>query len=229
MSDGALWLVRHGHTVAHAAGTIAGRRDVALDGRGREALARLGGSAEGALGARVLAARWFASPRLRTRESAAILRDALERARPLGAGIRAGGAAPTPDARLVELDFGAWEGSTWDAVHRDDAAALAAWGEDWVSRSPPGGESFAELAARVASWCEEHLPGDVPADPPRRHDTLVVAHAGSIRALLCRLLGRPLEEAMRFSIDPASLCRLERDARRRGGWRLAALNLPRFG
>jgi len=207
-----LWLVRHGHTVVHGTGGVAGRRDVALAETGREAVRRLGPSLVAALSGRRTAPRWYASSLSRARESAALLRTtAAHERRPLAI-----------DERLVELDFGVWEGSTWAAVHREHGAALAAWGENWVERAPPGGESFAAQATRCRAWFEECIGATAG-------DAIVVAHGGSIRALACHLLGWPLTEAMRLTVDPATVCRFERDARLAGGWRLAGANLSDFG
>jgi alpha-ribazole phosphatase len=57
----------------------------------------------------------------------------------------------TADARLQEMDFGAWERMRWDAI---DRAAIDAWAADFVHARLHGGESVAQLAARVAGWFE---------------------------------------------------------------------------
>jgi hypothetical protein len=67
----------------------------------------------------------------------------------------------------------------------------------------PGGESFADLVARLSDWLEEWDRTDGP-----QGTTVVVAHAGSIRATLCRLLGVPLEEAFGFQVDYARVTAL---------------------
>jgi alpha-ribazole phosphatase len=51
------------------------------------------------------------------------------------------------DERLREMDFGAWEGRTWNSFH--DAVGEA-WAQDPWTRRPPQGESGEELEARVA-------------------------------------------------------------------------------
>jgi len=79
------------------------------------------------------------------------------------------------DARLQELDFGRWEGRAWNALPRPE---LDLWAEDPERRAPPGGETFAALAARVAAAL---------ADAP--DGALILAHAGPIRALLMRARG----------------------------------------
>jgi alpha-ribazole phosphatase len=84
----------------------------------------------------------------------------------------------TEDARLLELDFGRWEGMAWDNVPR---AELDAWARDPETFAPPGGESGAALLARVAAFhAELRL---------RRADCAVVAHGGPLK-LLAALLNR---------------------------------------
>jgi alpha-ribazole phosphatase len=75
------------------------------------------------------------------------------------------------DARLQELDFGEWEGRTWESFHD---ATSDHWAEDPWNRRPPGGESGAELAARVAT-CREEVLSDATGD------VLIVTHAGVLR------------------------------------------------
>ena len=93
-------------------------------------------------------------------------------------------AAITPDhrvdARLLELDFGTWEGLAWDDVPR---AALDAWAADPWGFAPPGGESGLALLARVqAFW------NDTPARP-----LIIISHGGPLRLLRALAEGRPPE------------------------------------
>lgn len=59
----------------------------------------------------------------------------LRRCRELAAALHP---APREDGRLMEMDFGAWEGLAWDAIPR---AELDAWAADVAGFAPPGGES----------------------------------------------------------------------------------------
>lgn len=78
------------------------------------------------------------------------------------------------DARLSEIDFGEWEGKAWDDI---DRMALDHWATDVLHFVPPGGESVAQLLARVIDFADElRLSGQ-----PR---VALVAHAGVLRALL---------------------------------------------
>ena len=76
----------------------------------------------------------------------------------------------TFDARLTELDFGAWEMRRWDDIAR---AEIDAWAADVVHYRPGGRESVAAMAARVLEFFTA-----LPAEP-----AVVICHAGTIRLL----------------------------------------------
>jgi len=102
------------------------------------------------------------------------------------------GAPVTLDERLLELDFGAWEGVRWDAIPRD---LLAPWCDDFVHARPPGGETFVELAARA----EDFAAAAAAIARSEGVEPLIVTHSGVIRALLTRARGLPLSAA--FDLD----------------------------
>jgi len=77
------------------------------------------------------------------------------------------------DERLIEMDFGRWEGQRWAAIAR---AELDAWAHDLEGARPHGGETVAELAARSRAALHEAMTGPVPV--------LVVSHAGVIKSAL---------------------------------------------
>ncbi len=81
----------------------------------------------------------------------------------------------TLDARLAEMDFGAWEMRAWDAIPR---AEVDAWAADLLRYRPGGGENVLDVAQRVAAFRQEL----------RHPAALVICHAGTIR-LLCALHG----------------------------------------
>jgi alpha-ribazole phosphatase len=87
------------------------------------------------------------------------------------------------DARLMELDFGLWEGRRWDDFRGPECDA---WCADPVSNRPPHGESLAEMLARVAAVRAKIV---ASADS----QTAVVTHAGVIRCWLHLSTGLPLD------------------------------------
>lgn len=88
--------------------------------------------------------------------------------------------APIFDERLVEMNFGAWEGRAWDAIPRPE---LDAWAADVAGYVPPGGESPLALQRRALDFVATL---DVP-------EAVIVTHAGVIRTLLAHWQGLPPE------------------------------------
>jgi broad specificity phosphatase PhoE len=172
-----LIFVRHGETAWNAEGRLQGQHEVPLNARGRDQAASAGRLLRHWLGARtdeLLDATGFvASPMLRTRETLRLFLGALGRA----------DQEVSFDDRLKEMSFGDWEGLTWADLKRSDPAALRARKADKWGFRPPGGESYAMLAARVAGWLGS-----------RSRDTLAVSHGGVARVLLHLLGGRPRAE-----------------------------------
>lgn len=164
-----LIFVRHGETDWNVAGRLQGQREIALNPRGRDQAAAVGRMLAKRLGQEGLAARDFvSSPMTRCRETMEILRAA--------AGLPAAGYGF--DERLKELTFGTWEGLTWREVQARFAAGAAAREADKWGFTPPQGESYATLCARIAPW----LAG---LDRP----TLAVSHGGVARAVMHLVAG----------------------------------------
>ena len=75
------------------------------------------------------------------------------------------------DERLMEIDFGAWEGQPWSDVPRQD---IDAWAKNFLHARPHGGESVAMLRSRVSSALAEWS--------ARGEPIVIVTHAGVIKA-----------------------------------------------
>lgn len=90
-----------------------------------------------------------------------------------------------PEPRLVEMDFGAWEGRPWDQVAREE---FAAWMADFPRHRPGGGEAVQSFLDRIARVWDE--------DKAAAQDTAWIAHAGVIRAAVLLQAGlRRIERA----------------------------------
>jgi alpha-ribazole phosphatase len=104
---------------------------------------------------------------------------------------------------LNELNFGYVEGLTFDEIKRR-YPELAKVLNDWNSRPEfPGGESFDELNTRVQKFLARlkvHKPDE---------KILIVAHAGSLRLIICNLLGISTQHWKQMQIDFASLSIVE--------------------
>lgn len=106
---------------------------------------------------------------------------------------------------LREASFGDWEGLTYGEAMARDRQAMVAFNRDTAHVAPPGGESFADLAARARPLFDrlarEHR--------DREGALLLVSHGGTLRALLCSLLPLPLDRFWTLRIDAASLTILD--------------------
>jgi alpha-ribazole phosphatase len=96
------------------------------------------------------------------------------------------------DPRLMEMDFGQWEGQRWDDI---GPAAIDAWVADFARHQPGGGESVGQFMQRVAAvWDETAQAAGTP--------TLWITHAGVIRAATLLHGGqRQISSASEWPVD----------------------------
>ena len=140
------------------------------------------------LAARGTIERIVASPMARTRETAAIVSQAL-------------GFPVEIDDGLAECDFGEWEGLTFGEVRDRWPGQL----EDWLQSEDveaPGGESFAQLRDRVLA-ARDRILRDSQGDT-----VLVVAHVTPIKAMVTDALDAPLHTVYRMELAPCSITTL---------------------
>jgi alpha-ribazole phosphatase len=167
-----LILIRHGEPVEDARGLCYGSLDFGLSPAGHEHARRI--AAELA-GARVEAL--YSSPR----------RRALETAEPLATAF---GLDVVVDEDLRELDFGDFEGRSYEEIERAQPALYRAWMESPTAVRFPNGESYADVRARALAAFERI--GDAC------DCAVVVTHGGVIRAGLAEWLGMPAEAIFRI-------------------------------
>jgi alpha-ribazole phosphatase/probable phosphoglycerate mutase len=177
----AVWLIRHAEPDASVRGRCYGSLDTGLSPAGREQAARL---------AERLSAEPFAalcsSPRRRAIETAEAI------AAPHGLNV-----AILPDFR--ELDFGDFEGRTYDDIAATHPDVYRQWMETPTAVQFPNGESFTQMRARVLTAYRALL---------AQHDgqTIgIVAHGGVVRIVLADALGVPDENIFRIAQRYASL------------------------
>ncbi len=189
-----LVLTRHGGTPLSRPEQHLGQRlDPGLSDEGRAAARALG---ERLAGVAFDAA--YASPLTRAVETARLV---------------VGDAGWHTDRRLLEMDYGAWEGHTYEQICATDDDAREAWESDPADRHTPGGESGNDVATRVRSFLAEAVGGAIAEDAvagdgataatpaaggaPRDRRILVVGHSTTNRVLLSVVLGSPLRDYRR--------------------------------
>ena len=104
-----------------------------------------------------------------------------------------------PDPALREIDFGAWEGLAAEEV--EDQARLRAFWDEPGAASPPGGESWDMLTARVDPAVDRLIALGHP-------HLIVVAHMGVILTQVQRALEVGAHEAFGHQIEPLSVTRI---------------------
>ena len=176
-------LLRHGETALTPEKRFSGSggTDPELSAAGR----RQAEAAAAALAARGTVQAIVSSPLRRCRETAGTI------AARLGLEVRI-------DEGLRETDFGAWEGLTFAEVRERFPDELDAWLAS-AKAAPPGGESFASVARRVA------VARDKLIARYAGRTVLVVTHVTPIKTLVRLALGAPPESLFRMELSAASL------------------------
>ena len=169
MSAPTIYYIRHGETEWNADGRLQGVQDIPLNDLGRGQAADAGRILADLLardGRSAASLAFVASPLGRARQTMELVRGALRL--PL--------AGYAIDDRLREIGYGQWEGSTLAQAQLADPRVFAARQDDKWTVSPPGGESYVSVQARMSDWYHQ-LAGD----------TVAVAHGGTARALMVAL------------------------------------------
>jgi len=113
------------------------------------------------------------------------------------------------DARLAEMDYGRWEGMTYEQIEELDAQERRSWEEDPATRACPGGESGNDVARRVRAFLGELLEDHVArhgSSDATEWPVLAVAHSSTNRILMCVALDLPVREfRQRFSQGQVNL------------------------
>lgn len=186
MSSQRIWLLRHGESEWNAVGRWQGHGDPPLSRDGRAAA----DGAAAAIASRVLASgrpvRIFSSDLARAVQTAAAVATAV-------------GVPPSPVPALRELDLGTWSGLTRAEIATRDPERLAAFDTGGVEVRAGGGETRAELRARVQPAVAQLAHANPEAD------LLLVVHLGVVRVLVPGADPRNLElvEARREDFRPA--------------------------
>jgi alpha-ribazole phosphatase len=160
-----LLFIRHAET--DMAGTFCGHSDPELNARGRIQLGEL-------------------IDRLRMEEIGVVYTSDLRRAHTTGMAIaKAFDVECHVRSALREINFGQWEGITWEKIEGRDEAYARRWIAEYPRLPAPDGESFSDFERRVL---QEVKLLSLQADATDC-SIAVVTHAGVLRTVLCALHG----------------------------------------
>jgi probable phosphoglycerate mutase len=175
-SNGRIFLLRHGETAWATAGKHTSRTDVELTDNGRKQAEAAGPLLPHLRRADTSPALVLVSPRARARVTAEL----------------AGLVPDRIDDRLVEWDYGDYEGITTPQI-RESIPGWTVW-----THSIPGGESIEQLAARA-----DAVLADARAALPDG-DVVLVGHGHFSRVLMARWIGLPAQAGRNLAMDPAA-------------------------
>lgn len=146
-------LIRHAPTEWNESGRVQSRTDVPLSAAGRAA------AREWRVPDLLRGFDWISSPLSRAIETAHIL---------------TGTPPARTDPRLVEMDWGAWEGMDLHQLRAEIGNPSAAWREGGLDFLAPRGESQRDVQARLLALFREIAEAERP--------TIAVCHRGVVRA-----------------------------------------------
>ncbi len=174
-----LMLIRHGEIGGKYRGTFVGKTDVPLSPEGRRQAERL---------------RTFLRPHPRTIFLSSPLLRCLETARiaaePFGIPVEV-------EDDLREIDFGLWEGLSFEEIAAASADAVEGWAGFDEDFAFPEGErigGFLDRIAGIGGWL-----ASLDAE-----DAIVFTHGRVIRALICYFLNLPPRNYLHFKVRYAS-------------------------
>ncbi len=175
-------MVRHGQAEGNQSGAFLGLRDDPLTEKGSQQAHEL---------AKRIALEQIdlvlTSPLQRASQTAAILAKSL-------------GLLPESEVRLVEQDYGKWDGLHWDDVKTQFPQEFQAWCSGNPLIPPGAGEPLISVADRVHAAFHQWA-----AKLPSGSTLMLVGHAGTLQCLLCRLLSVPLRNQWPFMLATGSL------------------------
>jgi broad specificity phosphatase PhoE len=154
-------LVRHGQTESSARMAYSGQSDIPLTDVGREQAAH---AAQRLTGTGIDAV--ISSPLIRARDTAQAIADAT-------------GAPLTIDDRLIEVDYGLFEGLDRAGASEKFGASFEAWRQDPFGAPVPGMEPLADALERARAGTAAAL--EAHAHP------VIVGHQGILRIVLVAL------------------------------------------
>lgn len=176
MREAWVLLVRHPETEANVNGRFVGRGGSPYTHEGRRQLARVPRKVA-RFGPEVVYSSPLARAYRLAEKSASLSRARL-----------------VVDDRIVEIDFGDVEGMTYEEL---SAAGIEFNYRNREEPVAPGGESRAQVEARVAALCDQVVAAGERA--------AIVCHGGSFRASLVHLLGLCSTDIWAFHINNAQL------------------------
>ncbi|MFH1421583.1 MAG: histidine phosphatase family protein [Planctomycetota bacterium] len=182
-----IYLIRHGETEYNRLSKYCGSSDIPLNKKGKSQSAQLQRRFRNIKPGFV-----YSSDLMRTKETASIVfpkyKDKI-----------------ITSAALSELDFGRWEGMTYEQITAKYKKAYEAWIDKPTLSKPPGGEGFLSLERRVKKFF-----ATIITNLTTETETVaIVSSKAPLKIVLYTALGGSSKMFWRFNIDSAGVSVVE--------------------
>lgn len=182
------YFIRHGETYANREKRFAGITDVPLSPLGEEQALEVGEKLK-----HIKIDAVYTSDLLRAKCTAKAI-------------VKHHDVAMVETSELREMNFGIWEGKTFEEIKKEMPEKLDEWFKTFEKFDVPGGESVLDMYTRVVAFYEQilethHSGGD--------STVVIVAHGGVIQALLSYLMFKDLSGYWRFSVQNCGVNKIE--------------------
>ncbi len=171
--------LRHGESELNMKGVYYGQLDPSLTDKGRKQIVEV----REKLGK---FKKIYVSPLKRARESAS---------------IALGHSEYEIDKRVMELNFGLFEGLSYEEIKEEFPFEHDKWVKDGINYKYPQGESIEEMTNRVVEFVEELK--------EKGENALVIAHFGVICAVLSHYICENISTFWKFKSEVASITTIE--------------------
>lgn len=182
-----LYLIRHGQTDWNIQGKIQGSHDIPLNETGREQARQVAKGMESKLITRI-----FSSTLKRARETA----EEIAKIQNVDICYK---------KELIEVEFGKWEGLTWEEIKKAFPNEYQRWSSNPVEVAPTGGETQDQVIWRTMEVVEEIL-----KVTNGREDVAIVSHGLTIAYLIAYMMRNHPEEA-EIIVENASITTIHYD------------------
>jgi len=181
-----IYLIRHGQTDWNIRGKLQGSMDIELNQTGITQAKLLSNTL---LNSDYNFSAIYSSPQKRAIQTAQILSELTK-------------VKYVSIEGLQEINFGEWEGLTWNEIEERYPAQYKKWSVNQRYSKPPKGESYQELLNRV-------LPAIHKVIKRNRENVVIVTHRAVIMCLQCYLTNTPFDQMMKFNMDNSSILKLD--------------------
>lgn len=187
-APGRLILVRHGETTWNQEGKFLGHSDPGLNETGEFQARKAADILRGETIDQI-----FSSDALRAIETSLIIAQGHDVCVKVMSSLR-------------EINFGAWEGLTFEEIQTRYPVLLNKWLEDPFKVRIPDGETAEEVWCRVLEAWEV-----ISAGTSDKDTVVIVAHGGPLRLLACHLTGIDSSRQWEFTLGHGEIFTIERN------------------